>query len=109
MGIDIEEIKHLSFSELKMFFTDTECDKIEQSYNSTISFYKHWTQKESFLKAIGMGLYIPINQVEILENKIRWDKNDWWLKEIELDEKYISYVSHNTPISKIIMERIKYS
>lgn len=109
IGVDIEEIKPVSFSELKMFFSDNECTKIEQSDNSTISFYKHWTQKEAFLKAIGMGLNLPINQVEISENKIVWGKDDWWLKEIKLHKKYISYVSHNIPFSKIIIEKINYN
>lgn len=109
VGIDIEEIKPVSFTEFKSFFSDTECEKIEQAVDSTYSFYTNWTQKEAFLKAIGMGLSVPIKEVEIFDNKISWDNESWWLKEIKLDEKYICYLASNKPLSKIIIEKINYN
>ena len=109
IGIDIEEIKPIVFTELQMFFSDNECNKIEQSHNSTISFYKYWTQKEAFLKAIGMGLHVPINEVEILDNKITWNNIEWFLQEIKLDERYISYLSGKSQIVHIKVEKINYN
>lgn len=109
VGVDIEEIKPVPFDELKMFFSNKECNKIEQAQDSAVSFYRHWTQKEAFLKAIGMGLNVPINEVEILDDKISWCDEEWHLQEIKLDEKYISYLASNIPFTTILIEKMSYN
>ena len=109
IGVDIEEIKPVFFTELKVFFSPMECNKIEQSADSTVSFYRHWTQKEAFLKAIGIGLNIPINEVEIFNDKINWNNNEWFLQEVKLDENYIAHLSCNIPGQKLIIEEINFN
>ena len=83
IGIDVEEIKPVSFSDFTMFFSNKEWNEIENAANSTTEFYRHWTQKEAFLKAIGMGLNVPLNEVEISDNKIKWGNGEWFLQKIK--------------------------
>lgn len=67
IGIDIEKNKYTDFAIAKRFFTKkeyqyitsfiTESDKIN-------AFYQIWTLKESYVKALGKGLSIPLNSFE---------------------------------------------
>ena len=109
VGVDIEEIKPVLPEEFKMYFSNNEWDTIIQSNNSIVTFYKYWTQKEAFLKAIGMGLNIPIKEVEIFDNKITWKNTEWLLHELKLDKRYIAHLSSNIPLSQLIVEKINYN
>ncbi|MDQ3681738.1 MAG: hypothetical protein M3352_01540, partial [Bacteroidota bacterium] len=66
------------------------------------------TQKEAFLKAIGTGLNIPLNKVAIEDNKIVWNKEVWFLKEINIHPGYISHLSTDTFLPAIITKEIKF-
>ncbi len=63
IGLDIEEIKEINMNVAKRFFT-------KEEYNSILAvskqeqiqlFYKYWILKESYIKAEGKGLGIPLN------------------------------------------------
>jgi 4'-phosphopantetheinyl transferase len=108
-GVDIEEIKQLVIEEFEMYFSTNEWNQIMRSPDSVTSFYKYWTQKEAFLKAIGMGLTVPIKDVEIFDNKIIWENNEWFIQEIKLDKKCIAHLCRNTPSDGLIIKKINYN
>lgn len=67
VGIDIEKIKATNEDIAKRFFTKNECNYID-SFNTekekAYAFYKIWTLKESYIKALGKGLNIPLNSFD---------------------------------------------
>lgn len=71
IGIDIEEIKHIDFSISECFFTKLEnkCLFNKNKLEKPKFFYELWTGKESFVKAIGKGLSIPLNSFYIKPNE----------------------------------------
>ncbi len=108
VGIDIEEIKDIPLVDFDNEFSKKELEKIYTAENSMQLFYTLWTQKEAFLKAIGTGLNVPLNKVAIHDNKIIWDREVWYLKEIKVDPRYISHLSTDTGSAAIIMKEIKF-
>ncbi|PEA06967.1 4'-phosphopantetheinyl transferase [Bacillus cereus] len=63
IGIDVEIIKSIDLDIAKTFFTlDEYKDIVNQPKEKKIKyFYKLWTLKESYVKAEGKGLSIPLN------------------------------------------------
>lgn len=70
IGIDIEEIIPIDLRIGKRFFTDKEYEYImnKNPMNRLEHFYEIWTLKESYIKAVGRGLSIPLNSFNICIN-----------------------------------------
>lgn len=57
IGCDIQQIKDINLSIADRFFTADERECVK----STEDFFRIWALKESFIKAVGKGLAIPLN------------------------------------------------
>ncbi len=95
IGIDIEEIKDIPLTDFADQFSGDEMKNILYAGDSLRSFYGLWTKKEAFLKAIGTGLYVPLNKVQVVDHKIRWEENDWFLTELNLNKDYCACLCAN--------------
>lgn len=69
--IDIEQIKAIDFKIAERHFSHKEiCDLNEKQNSEELEyFYNLWTLKESYIKACGKGLSIPLNSFGIRINK----------------------------------------
>jgi phosphopantetheine--protein transferase-like protein len=66
-GIDIEEIakSHLAIDEYFLLMSLLPQQRLDY-------FLRIWTLKEAVLKAIGVGLYHPLNQINVAEPAVRY-------------------------------------
>jgi len=69
LGVDIEKINTslVSTSLKKALFSSVELAALEP-YTATaraVAFFRGWTRKEAFIKAIGEGLHFPLHAVEV--------------------------------------------
>lgn len=85
VGIDIEQVKPIDMSIAERFFSKEEvksliskCMAERESY-----FYDLWTLKESYIKAVGKGLSIPLDSFTI-----RIDKDNITLHSANESENY---------------------
>lgn len=60
VGIDVERVLAFDLSLAKHLFTTDENHAINRSRNKNHACYEIWTLKESYTKAIGMGLAMPL-------------------------------------------------
>ncbi|WP_270564189.1 4'-phosphopantetheinyl transferase family protein [Clostridium beijerinckii] len=102
VGIDIEFIKPINIQIAKRFFTSFE-------YNFLMSksitereayFYELWTLKESYIKARGMGMAMPLNSFAICINEhkinIKTKFKNYNFHQYNIDENYkLSVCSQN--------------
>jgi 4'-phosphopantetheinyl transferase len=63
IGVDVEYIHEIDLTIAERFFSKKEHDTLMQkeSDKRLSSFYDIWTLKESYIKAVGKGLSIPLN------------------------------------------------
>ncbi len=95
IGIDIEYIQPIDFDIAKRFFSMDEYeDLMKVCINRRLSyFYDLWTLKESYIKAIGKGLSIPLHSFYCKvgdDGIIRTDENmdGWIFSQYNVDSNY---------------------
>lgn len=66
VGVDIQQVKPVDMRLATRFFTESEQTEIENAgENAQELFYRIWTIKESYLKALGVGLSRPLNSFTV--------------------------------------------
>lgn len=102
IGVDIEHMKKDDEQIAKRFFTVEEYEYIYHNEDDrfTKRFYQIWTLKESYIKALGKGLSIPLNSFEFIINKGSIE-----LLNKDITEKYYFY---NRIVDKRYMLSIAY-
>lgn len=104
VGIDVEKIRDVNLNLSERFFTKEEHDYLSamDSKKRTEAFFELWTLKESYIKAEGRGLSIPLNSFSFsisrgnidFKNSNNYDK--WYFKQYEIDPFYkLSVCSKN--------------
>lgn len=96
VGIDIEQIKPIDISIAEKFFSK---DEVLSLLNKDVIrreefFYELWTSKESYIKAVGKGLSIPLNSftINIYRNNITvsstYEQNTYYFKQYFIENGY---------------------
>jgi 4'-phosphopantetheinyl transferase len=104
IGIDIEEIKHISISAFKNFFSEEELKAIFDSDNIYFLFYYYWTAKEAAIKANGKGLSVSLENVRIINNTTKLEETLWFITSLLFDEDYILQIA----CDKIIEHKLEF-
>jgi 4'-phosphopantetheinyl transferase len=84
LGIDIEKIKPIDFTDFKDCMSSVQWEKIQESNNIYASFFDSWTIKESTLKADGRGLSFPLENVETHGNQAMLDGRSWYITKLDI-------------------------
>ena len=93
VGCDIEEIKEYKPRVAERFFTDKENNYFSLTNDKDGLFYRLWTLKESYIKCIGKGFGMSLNDFELDNNDndiIIKDKDDYSFLEQTYDGYQIS-------------------
>lgn len=93
VGCDVERIDKANIKIAEKCFNNSEYLNIINNIEPNKTFYRYWTLKESFIKNIGCGLNIPLNEFEIILSdpisiKQKFNLKKYSFKELEVDENY---------------------
>ena len=108
VGVDIEKIGKAEIDLFESHFSQKELAQITEAENSNYAFYKLWTQKEACLKAVGMGLSLPLNKIVIDNNKVFLSGQEWHLHLINLHPEYLCYLCTSTSLPEIIIKEVNF-
>jgi len=103
LGIDIEEIKPVDFTDFEYMMTAGQWEMIKNSPNPLKEFFNFWAIKESIIKADGRGLSVPLNDIVIIGQNAYYE-NNWFLTKLEIDGKYCASLASNFENSSIKLE-----
>jgi 4'-phosphopantetheinyl transferase len=68
LGVDIETMRDIEEEEIaKRFFCAGECAKLRalQGHARREAFFRCWARKEAFMKAVGLGFSLPLEDFEV--------------------------------------------
>ncbi|MED4570427.1 4'-phosphopantetheinyl transferase superfamily protein [Brevibacillus agri] len=96
VGIDIEKKHAIDLQIARQFFAQEECEFIEAERDNErrqARFFTVWTAKESYIKAIGKGLSLPLHSFStVREGTVEgwrvYDQEEWHFKTYVLDDEY---------------------
>ena len=108
LGIDIEEIRDINFSDFNGIMSKEQWDFIFSSENCLKAFYKYWTAKESIIKADGRGLSISLENIHIKKDYGFYENNQWFLKELNIAKKYCACLATDKKNIMIDMRSINF-
>lgn len=110
VGIDIEEIRSLPDIDELIDKNFTEKEKIYIAKNKNERFFKFWTIKEAYLKAIGEGMRLTPDSLEFaVENgnykleavKGIFEQEDWLFQDIKPMDNIVGTVTYKGRQTKI--------
>lgn len=65
-GIDIEKVRPFSVKTAGKVLSKNELSIIENSGHPELDFFRFWTLKESYIKALGTGMSYPLQKINFL-------------------------------------------
>lgn len=97
IGIDIERINVMDLELARQFYTEEEYGAImkHQSHEGRLlQFFRIWTAKESYIKATGKGLSIPLDSFSTVEGDVMAKRQFieselWYFCTFSLEEGYL--------------------
>jgi 4'-phosphopantetheinyl transferase len=107
IGVDVEEIKEIDLRTALEFCCDSELAYLNtgNDIERRINFFKLWTLKEAYVKAIGKGLSYPLkdicfNLMDLSSVKIEGNASKKWLFDINKVDNYILSICTSEKIDK---------
>ncbi len=76
VGCDVEKIREVNASVSEKYFTEEEKCR---------DFFWVWTRKESFFKAIGTGLTLPLRSVSVTADSVSYSGKEYFFKTVVID------------------------
>ena len=119
IGVDLEYVRprHALEQIAARFFSAREQATLFAlpAVDRLVAFYRCWTRKEAFIKAIGEGLHHPLNQFDVSLASgepaallsIRGSADaakQWSLREVVTESGYIAALAVEGPIHRLICE-----
>lgn len=110
VGIDIELIDKDKVKFSNKIFTQSELDWINEKDSDNRFFYL-WVIKESVIKAIGKGLSVPLQTIDINinENYVLVENQKIYFQVIKIDKFYLSVASRHFIKDIDIKKELKWS
>lgn len=100
IGVDAEKIRDFSERVMKRCFTKSENDYVKNSFSPNKAFFQLWTLKESYIKAIGIGLSYPLNKAGFII------KNNHIIPDTEHEFSFMQIIIDNEFICSVCCKKI---
>jgi len=99
IGIDAEVIKALNIDDFQNLWNINEWADIQN--NDVNVFYKYWTSKEAVVKAIGKGLSISLNEINVNNGVAQMGNENYFITNVNILPHVVINVASKQPVSDV--------
>lgn len=91
LGVDAEEIRPLRERVMRRAFSAEETQAVHESACPDETFFRHWTLKESYVKAIGIGISHPLKSVPFSLNggEVHTPVTGWQFRQFLVQQRWV--------------------
>ena len=115
VGIDVEKVSTARMAVADRFFSNNEIEMLNKCPKNQRDhlFFELWTGRESFVKAIGVGIFNSMGQYTIARNALDWQINHsetglWNIRHYKLMSDYIVALCSKNQVFPETIEEIKF-
>jgi len=107
IGVDIEKILPIELMDYEDHLTASEWELIQYSSDTQKAFYEIWTKKEALMKAIGRGVDVELDKLDVCGDVMAYEGNMYWFYPLAIAQNYKAHIASNRPPNNelIILER----
>ncbi len=95
VGIDVEEVVKVNIEDFRSTLTNVDISVLEKSSDLELDFFKIWTKKEAVAKANGKGIALPLDKMDIHQDWVNCEEQDWKVMELNFGNKYVGHIAYN--------------
>lgn len=89
IGVDIQYMRDFNEAVMRRCFTEKEIKTVKSAEDQKGAFYDLWVRKESFAKAVGKGLYLPLREISVIDDRIIYENKEYlFIKQDFCDDMY---------------------
>lgn len=108
IGIDIEKINQsINLDNFKSVFSENIWNKIVYAPTPIETFYQYWTQMEAVIKADGLGITGPIQQIVYGKTIITFNNIEREITRLSIHEGYMAHVV-GTNLANVKIEKVEF-
>lgn len=96
-GADIELVSPRNLDDYHELLTASEWKYINQSPDQQSAFYQIWTKKEALIKALGRGIDMDFDQLDVSEETILYEETNFFFRSINIAANYIAHIATSAP------------
>ncbi len=104
IGVDIEKEEERDILGMRDYFSGQEWDRITSSENMNAEFCRTWVRKEACIKAIGKGIFQPLNEIDVCEDTVISGGVRWYLQDVVIKEGYAACIATDKKMEVSIAE-----
>ena len=97
IGVDIEQIIPIKLADYEEQLTENEWEYIQTAADQQIAFYKIWTKKEALLKALGRGIDIDFDTMDVCDDVFSYENKKYWFYPLSIAKGYIAHIATSVP------------
>jgi len=101
VGVDVERVRTVPFSDFEAVFSQPEWDRIRASSNPMGTFYEFWTLKESAMKLDGRGMQLDPRRIRIDNDTILLDESPIFVHSLPVGEDFRGCLASRQPIANL--------
>ena len=90
VGVDVETVENKNMLDYEDYLTPAEITTLRVAHDPNIVFKQMWVRKEAVLKADGIGLLHPLNELDVTLNTAQLFNTTYYLHNVEIAKGYVA-------------------